>query len=84
MGYKVAVVGATGNVGREMLDILAERSFPADEVVAPEPHERQHTPARVLLAWVPRTRRMRAAPSSPTWQVPASSPMAVGNAGLNC
>src|SRR5471032_1654270 len=34
MGYKVAVVGATGNVGREMLNILAERSFPADEVVA--------------------------------------------------
>src|SRR4029453_19509644 len=34
MGYKVAVVGATGNVGREMLGILAERSFPADEVVA--------------------------------------------------
>jgi aspartate-semialdehyde dehydrogenase len=34
MGYKVAVVGATGNVGREMLDILAERNFPADEVVA--------------------------------------------------
>src|SRR5499426_3646230 len=34
MGYKVAVVGATGNVGREMLDILAERSFPADDVVA--------------------------------------------------
>src|SRR5262249_41917426 len=34
MGYKVAVVGATGNVGREMLDILAERDFPADEVVA--------------------------------------------------
>ncbi len=34
MGYKVAVVGATGNVGREMLEILAERSFPADEVVA--------------------------------------------------
>src|SRR6202007_935328 len=32
--YKVAVVGATGNVGREMLGILAERSFPADEVVA--------------------------------------------------
>jgi uncharacterized protein YbjT (DUF2867 family) len=28
MGYKVAVVGATGNVGREMLGILAERSFP--------------------------------------------------------
>lgn len=34
MGYKVAVVGATGNVGREMLAVLAERSFPADEVVA--------------------------------------------------
>ena len=34
MGFKVAVVGATGNVGREMLDILAERRFPADEVVA--------------------------------------------------
>ena len=34
MGYKVTVVGATGNVGREMLDILAERKFPADEVVA--------------------------------------------------
>ena len=28
MGYKVAVAGATGNVGREMLDILAERGFP--------------------------------------------------------
>src|SRR5579863_651583 len=34
MGFKVAVVGATGNVGREMLDILAERQFPVDEVVA--------------------------------------------------
>ena len=34
MGYRVAVVGATGNVGREMLAILAERAFPADEVVA--------------------------------------------------
>jgi aspartate-semialdehyde dehydrogenase len=34
MGYKVAVVGATGNVGREMLNILAERQFPADEVYA--------------------------------------------------
>src|SRR5215510_10040856 len=33
MGYKVAVVGATGNVGREMLGVLAERRFPADEVV---------------------------------------------------
>ncbi|MEM1288832.1 MAG: aspartate-semialdehyde dehydrogenase [Pseudomonadota bacterium] len=34
MGFTVAVVGATGNVGREALDILAERGFPADEVVA--------------------------------------------------
>jgi aspartate-semialdehyde dehydrogenase len=34
MGYKVAVVGATGNVGREILSILAERGFVADEVVA--------------------------------------------------
>src|ERR1700687_3440258 len=34
MGYNVAVVGATGNVGRQMLEILAERSFPADEVIA--------------------------------------------------
>jgi len=34
MGFKVAVVGATGNVGREMLNILEERGFPADEVVA--------------------------------------------------
>ena len=34
MGYRIAVVGATGNVGREMLSILDERGFPADEVVA--------------------------------------------------
>jgi aspartate-semialdehyde dehydrogenase len=34
MGYKVAVVGATGNVGRELLNTLDERDFPADEVVA--------------------------------------------------
>ena len=34
MGYKVAVVGATGNVGLELLKIMAEREFPADEVVA--------------------------------------------------
>ena len=33
MDYKIAVVGATGNVGREMLDILEERGFPASEVV---------------------------------------------------
>ena len=34
MAFKIAVVGATGNVGREMLDILAERRFPVSEVVA--------------------------------------------------
>src|SRR6185295_1201397 len=34
MAYKVVVVGATGNVGREMLTTLAERQFPASEVVA--------------------------------------------------
>ncbi len=34
MSFKVAVVGATGNVGREMLGVLHERGFPADEVVA--------------------------------------------------
>jgi aspartate-semialdehyde dehydrogenase len=34
MGFKVAIVGATGNVGREMLNILAERTFPVSEVVA--------------------------------------------------
>ena len=33
MGYKVAVAGATGNVGREMLTTLSERGFDADEVV---------------------------------------------------
>jgi aspartate-semialdehyde dehydrogenase len=32
VGYRVVVVGATGNVGREMLNILAEREFPADEI----------------------------------------------------
>ena len=34
MGYKVVVAGATGNVGREMLNILAERQFPVDEIMA--------------------------------------------------
>ncbi len=34
MGYRVVVVGATGNVGREMLNILAEREFPIDEIAA--------------------------------------------------
>jgi aspartate-semialdehyde dehydrogenase len=33
MGYKVAIVGATGNVGRAMLEMVAERNFPADEVI---------------------------------------------------
>jgi len=32
MGYRIVVVGATGNVGREMLNILAEREFPVDEM----------------------------------------------------
>ncbi len=32
MGFRIAIAGATGNVGREMLDILAERNFPADDV----------------------------------------------------
>ena len=34
MGYKVVVAGATGNVGREMLNILDERMFPVDEIAA--------------------------------------------------
>ncbi len=34
MGFKIAIAGATGNVGREMLNILAERAFPVSEVVA--------------------------------------------------
>ena len=34
MGYRVVVVGATGNVGREMLNILSERQFPIDEIAA--------------------------------------------------
>src|SRR4029078_8273640 len=34
MGYKVAVVGATGNVGREMLNVLAERNFPVSDLYA--------------------------------------------------
>ena len=33
MGYRVAVAGATGNVGREILNILHERNFPADEII---------------------------------------------------
>lgn len=34
MGYRIVVVGATGNVGHEMLNILAERAFPVDEIAA--------------------------------------------------
>ncbi len=34
MGYRIVVAGATGNVGREMLNILHERAFPVDEIVA--------------------------------------------------
>jgi aspartate-semialdehyde dehydrogenase len=43
MGFKVAVVGATGNVGRVMLDILQERRFPADEVIAVASRKSQGT-----------------------------------------
>jgi aspartate-semialdehyde dehydrogenase len=32
MGYRIVVAGATGNVGREVVNILAEREFPADEI----------------------------------------------------
>ena len=38
MGYKVAVVGATGNVGRELFTILAERKFPVDTIVGLASH----------------------------------------------
>ncbi len=38
MGYKVAVMGATGNVGREIIKTMAEREFPADEVAALASH----------------------------------------------
>lgn len=34
MGYRIAVVGATGNVGREILSILSERQFPVDKIIA--------------------------------------------------
>ena len=34
MSYKIAVVGATGSVGREMLNILAERNFPIEQIEA--------------------------------------------------
>ena len=56
MGYKVAGVGATGNVGREILDILAERAFPADEVVAIA--SRRSLGAEV--AWGERTLKVKA------------------------
>ncbi len=41
MSYHIAVVGATGNVGREILNILAERNFPVDKVVALASHRSQ-------------------------------------------
>jgi aspartate-semialdehyde dehydrogenase len=43
MGYTIAVAGATGNVGREILDILAERGFPADKVIAAASRQSQGT-----------------------------------------
>ncbi len=45
MGFTVAVVGATGNVGREMLEILHERGFPADKVIAAASRRSQGTDA---------------------------------------
>ena len=45
MGFKVAIAGATGNVGREMLSVLDERGFPADEVVALASRRSQGTEA---------------------------------------
>jgi aspartate-semialdehyde dehydrogenase len=56
MGYKVAVVGATGNVGREILNILAERAFPADEVVAIASRRSLGTE----VAWGERTLKVKA------------------------
>ena len=47
MGYRIAVVGATGNVGRELLNILAERQFPLDEVA--DAARAAGVPARVQL-----------------------------------
>ncbi|HXW28088.1 MAG TPA: aspartate-semialdehyde dehydrogenase [Xanthobacteraceae bacterium] len=56
MGYKVAVVGATGNVGREILNILAERAFPADAVVAIASRRSLGTE----VAWGERTLKVKA------------------------
>ncbi|AAV90031.1 aspartate-semialdehyde dehydrogenase [Zymomonas mobilis subsp. mobilis ZM4 = ATCC 31821] len=44
MGYRVVVAGATGNVGREMLAILAEREFPVDELAVLASARSQGTP----------------------------------------
>ena len=49
MGYKVAVVGATGNVGREMLNVLADRKFPADEVLTVACAAKPHTTCNSAL-----------------------------------
>jgi len=51
-GYRVAVVGATGNVGREILNILAERQFPLAEVaaVAPPRPLQQVAPSSTIAA----------------------------------
>ena len=43
MGYRIVVAGATGNVGRELLNILAEREFPADEIAAVASRKSQGT-----------------------------------------
>ena len=45
MGYRIVVAGATGNVGHEMLNILAERQFPVDEIAALASRRSQGTEA---------------------------------------
>ena len=64
MGYKVAVVGATGNVGREMLSVLDERAFPADQVVALA--SRRSMGARSPSAAAPSSARTSRSTTSPT------------------
>ena len=56
MGYRVVVVGATGNVGREMLNVLAEREFPCDEIAA--------VASPRWSEWVPVAARQQVAPEN--------------------
>ena len=55
MGYRVAVVGATGNVGREMMTILEELKFPVDEIHAVA--SRRSIGVEVNFAFMPLTQR---------------------------